>query len=256
MFDGDERVFNVRAHADSFENNLENLKKFEEIILNNPVIKFIEKHGHFKVNNRNKLAWDIIFGSKKASKRTAKTSAKLTKTIATKIPVKLTSAKAIATKSKVKNSAKSSSKPLTDHLKKLSASKTASSQIEQRNIWLKQTGVMYKKVQSWLSEHSKNSHISFKTVTVKLDDNLGNYDIDALEMNMVGEHQIIFKPIETDILGAVGRIDIIHSSNNKTMLLLFSKGKSYNWEMWISPNDKLILNKENVENLLAKWIES
>ncbi len=299
MFEGEEKVFNVQADASTFENNLENLKKFEEITLNNPIIKFVEKHGYFEAKNKDKLAWDIVFGSEKTSKKTTKKPvAKVTvkasadkstskvstnstsvekktatkanaiekktatkaSTVAKKTATKAsTVAKKTATKASTveKKTEKPTAKvPLKDQLKKLATGKTASSQAEQRNIWLQQIDVMYKKIQSWLSEHSKSSHIVFNTTMNRLDDSLGSYDVETLEVNMVGGHQIAFKPIETDVLGAIGRVDIMHSGNNKTMLLLFSKGKNYQWEIWNSSNDRKELNKENIEKLLTKWIES
>ncbi|MDM8565312.1 hypothetical protein QUF74_06625 [Candidatus Halobeggiatoa sp. HSG11] len=272
MFEGEEKVFNVQANASVFENNLENLKKFEKLTLNNPIIKFVEKHGYFKVDNKDKLAWDSIFGNIKNSKKAkpaatkksvAKPVAKKTtkapaakvpaakksaaKSTATKTPVaKKPAAKSTATKTPVAKKSATTKTPTKNRPK--NTSKTTSSQT--RNTWVNQIGAMYKRMQSWLSKPS----FVFNTVTNRLDDNLGSYDVETLEISM-GEHQIILKPVETDVFGAVGRIDVI-SGNNKTMLLLFSKTKSYQWEIWNSPDDRQTLNKSNVDKLLAKWFES
>ncbi len=263
LFEGEEKVFNVQADASTFENNLENLKKFEELTLNNPIIKFVEKHGYFEVKNKDKLAWNSVFGNGKTSKKTKSSDTK--KSATTKKPVaKKTTAKVSTTKKTTKVpvakiTTKSATKVVkkTTTIKALSNSKdtspTVPSQAEQRSIWLKQIEAMYKKIRPWLSEHSKKA--VFNTATNRLDDNLGSYDVNILEVNMVGEHQVILRPIEINVFGAVGRVDVI-TGNNKTMLLLFSKGKSYQWEIWNSPDDRQVLNKENVGKLLTKWIES
>jgi len=147
LFEGEEKVFNVQADASMFENNLENLKKFEELTLNNPIIKFVEKHGYFEVKNKDKLAWDSVFGSGKTSKKT-KSSTK--KPANTKKPVaKKTTAKVSTTKKTTKAPvAKTTTKSTTKVVKKTTTAKTpatssntsiiAPSQAEQRNIWLKQ----------------------------------------------------------------------------------------------------------------------
>ncbi|MDM8568049.1 hypothetical protein QUF50_00755 [Thiotrichales bacterium HSG1] len=253
MFDGKERVFNVQARADVFENKLENLKKFEKLTLNNPVIKFVEKQGYFKVENKDKLAWDVVFGNKKGSQ---KAKAKSTTTKKTAKPVtKKTAAKPSTAKNPTKNGGVVTKKPPKSTVKvptakpsTKSTSQTTSSQA--RNIWLNQTGAMYKKIQSWLAKSS----VKFNTVVNRLEDSLGPYDIETLEIS-VKDQQVVLKPIETDVFGAIGRIDVI-SGNNKTMLLLFPKGKSYQWEIWNNPDDRQNLNKTNVDKLLAKWLKS
>lgn len=269
MFEGEEKVFNVQADASTFANNLENLKKFEELTLNNPVIEFVEKHGYFEAKNKDKLAWNTVFGSEKTSKKATKEAtvpkksgakaktpiiaAKSTAKVATKPVTKSAATKKASVAKKAVKSTANTKAPLQTS-KKLATGK--SSQAEQRKIWLKQIGLMYKKMQSWLSEYSKSSNIVFNTTVNKLDDGLGAYDVETLEVNMVGKHKIAFKPIETNVLGAIGRIDVIQSGNNKTMLLLFPKGKSYQWEIWNSPDDRQTLDKENIGKLLTKWIES
>ena len=102
---GKGKVFNVQADASMFNNKVAVLKKFEELTLNNPIISFAEKQGYFKVQNRDKSAWDAIFGgtstakSSKASKSTAKSS---TKTTAAKKPTATTKPTATATKNPAK----------------------------------------------------------------------------------------------------------------------------------------------------------
>ncbi|HHB93505.1 MAG TPA: hypothetical protein ENK59_09890 [Thioploca sp.] len=251
LFEGEEKVFNVQADASMFENNLENLKKFEKLTLNNPIIKFVEKHGYFEVKNKDKLAWDSVFGSGKTSKKTKLSSTK--KPANTKKPVakKPTKAPVATTKSttKVVKKTTTAKTPVTSS----DTSITALSQAEQRNIWLKQIETMYKKIRPWLSESSKK--VTFNTATNRLDDNLGSYDVNILEASMVSGQDIILKPIERNVFGAIGRVDVI-SGDNKTMLLLFSRGKSYQWEIWNSPDDRQVLNKENVGKLLTKWLKS
>ncbi|HIE00730.1 MAG TPA: hypothetical protein EYP59_10660 [Thiotrichaceae bacterium] len=154
--------------------------------------------------------------------------------------------------------------PFGDNLKKLAASQPKSSVTweERKSVWGKQAEALYKNVQTWLSEHSKGGHIKFNTsnkVTLS-EPNVGDYEMASLELSLVGGHQIIFSPTEMDFLGAVGRIDLYQRGNSthKTMLLLFAKGNSYQWELWkgLSKEDQQSFNKETLEGLLNQWIES
>ena len=424
---GKAKVSNVQADAKLFENNVEALKKFEDITLNNPIVKFAEEHGYFEVKEKNTLVWDSIFGRESASaspaKSSAKTSAKApakaaptkatpakaaptkaipakaaltkatpTKAIPTKAaptkaaptkaaptkaaptkvaptkaaptkatpakaaPTKATSTKATPTKAtptkatstkgtstkatptkakatstkatpakttpakvapakaapaktapaaknapmkaapvksapvakiapakapakvapakapaKAKASAKTTQQshlvatiPLKEKFQKLAASQPASSLNweENKNVWGKQVDALYKKIQNWLSEHHKSGYLKFSTIKVTLSEpGLGDYDINSLELNLVGSHQVIFDPIETNILGAVGRMDLSHRghSNHKTMLLLFKKGNNnFQWESWkgLNKEEQQPFTKETFEALLNQWIES
>jgi hypothetical protein len=53
------RVSNVKADFELFERNPDMLKKFEEITLNNPIVKFADDQGYFKCANVNTSVFDI-----------------------------------------------------------------------------------------------------------------------------------------------------------------------------------------------------
>jgi len=92
------------------------------------------------------------------------------------------------------------------------------------------------------------------------DVNLGDYEIDSLELGVVGGHQLVFQPVEINMPGASGRVDLSRRGNNthKVMLLLVEQGdNNLQWELWKSLGDKrLPFDKEALEALLAQWIES
>lgn len=317
------KVYNVQADASMFTNNVAALKEFEEIVLNNPVIAFAEKQGYFKVQNRDKSAWDAVFGtsvaksaakSSKASKSAAKSAPKSTKatakkpaakatvakkpaakkptaktTVAKKPAAKATVAKKPAAKATVKATASKTTaakvtavkkptasvkataapKPATsrakktapfgEKLKKLAGSQPISA-IDDKT-WNKQVNALYKNVRSWLSEHQRSGHLIFNSQTVKLSDpNLGEYDIDSLEVHLAGDLQVIFQPIEMNMPGAAGRVDLYNRGSNtrKVMLLLVNtRGNNFQWEIWKGLNDKgQTFGRDTLEALLAQWIES
>lgn len=347
------KVYNVQADASMFTNNVAALKKFEEITLNNPVITFAEKQGYFKVQNRNKLAWDAVFGgpsatkssaksSSKASKSAAKSATKSTKATAAKKPVaKVTATKKPATKAtaakpvttaakkpvtKVATAKKSAAKatvakkpvakkatvakkpvakataakkpatntkatavkapaakataakkpitkatvakkptaskkaaPFGEKLKKLAGSQPIS-MIDDKT-WNKQVNTLYKDVRSWLSEHQRSGHLAFNSQTIRLSDpSLGEYDIDSLDVHLAGDLQVVFQPIEMNMPGAAGRVDLYNRGSNtrKVMLLLVNtRGNNFQWEIWKGLNDKgQIFDRNALEALLTDWIES
>ncbi len=289
---GKAKIHNVQADASIFENNLDILKEFEKITLNNPILKFAEGHGYFEVKNRDTLAWDSIFGEKasktQTSSKTSKAQASKTqasKTQASKTQASKTQApktqasktqtsRAQASKAAAKVGTKKAQKtpprlltamPFADKLKKLAAKQPESSLDGEarKNAWAKQVNALYKKVQTWLSEHAKGGYITFNSNTIKVlaEENLGNYEIDSLELDLVGGHQIIFRPVEMNILGAVGRIDVFHRGYNphKVMLLLHEEGKNkLQWELWkgLQKDEQQAFTKETLEGLLNQWIES
>lgn len=57
------KVSNVKANFEMFENNPDMLRKFEQITLNNPIVKFAEDQGYFKCANKDTLAYDEFFGA-------------------------------------------------------------------------------------------------------------------------------------------------------------------------------------------------
>ncbi len=254
---GKAKIYNVQADIQLFENNLEALKAVEQFTLNNPLLKFAEDQGYFEVKNRDKLLWDSYFGSvaSTSTKVVEKTEKKLEKKSEKKVegkPDKTGSPRRLL-----------SSMPFGDKLKKLATTQPESTlDGEQRkNTWTKQVNALYKKVQTWLSEHVKNGYITFNTSTIKLsEENLGHYDIDSLELDLVGGHQVIFEPVEMNILGAMGRIDVYHRGYNphKVMLLLHDMDKSKaQWELWkgLKKAEQQSFNKATLEALLNQWIE-
>jgi len=154
--------------------------------------------------------------------------------------------------------------PFAEKLKKLATNQPESSLDgdAKRNAWTKQVNSLYKKVQNWLSDHVKNDYITFNVRNIKLvEENLGTYEMDSLELELVGGHQVIFQPVEMNILDSVGRVDVFHRGDkpHKVMLLLGNEGKNkFSWELWkgFKKEEQLSFNRESLEALLNQWIES
>jgi hypothetical protein len=246
---------------------LDALRKFEEITINNPIIKFAEEQGYFKLKNKDSLLWDSYFGDKDKTKSTTKSPASTTskKKATTKVVTK--------TKTKAKTTAKTTAKKqprlistgsLADKLKQIASSQPDSSLDgdARQKAWVKHVDGLYKQLKTWLSDSAKNGHISFNVQKVTLsEDSLGSYEMDSLELDLVGAHQIIFQPVEMNILGAVGRIDVYHRGYNphKVMLLLHDEGNNkFHWELWkgLKKEAQQPFNKKTLEALLSQWIES
>ncbi|MCK5718752.1 MAG: hypothetical protein KAH84_02245 [Thiomargarita sp.] len=282
------KFHNLQAGAELFENNLDALKKLEELTINNPVISFLEKQGYFKVQNKDSLVWDEFFGTaKKVTKSKAKTSVKSKSKTSEKTAVKKSLNKAISqpknseAKSSTSNSeAKSSTSnseaksettsikveinaDLSEQFKKLASHKIDSTLAfwQRRQItWNKQANELYKKIQTWISGYTKSGYIKTSIHQVQVFDSLNKsyFEIDALHLDIVGGHKIVFNPVEMNILGAIARMDVQHYGNNgedKIIMLLVDKGKSrFTWELWSSLKNKQSVNKGTFENLLSQWI--
>ena len=300
------KFHNLQAGAELFENNLDALKKLEELTINNPVISFLEKQGYFKVQNKDSLVWDEFFGTaKKVTKSKAKTSVKSKSKTSEKTAVKKSLNKAISqpknseaksstsnseaksstSNSEVKSStsnseAKSSTSnseaksettsikveinaDLSEQFKKLASHKIDSTLAfwQRRQItWNKQANELYKKIQTWISGYTKSGYIKTSIHQVQVFDSLNKsyFEIDALHLDIVGGHKIVFNPVEMNILGAIARMDVQHYGNNgedKIIMLLVDKGKSrFTWELWSSLKNKQSVNKGTFENLLSQWI--
>jgi len=269
---GKTKMSNVQADASMFDNHLEALREFELLTLNNPIIEFAEKHGYFEVKNRDQLAWNNAFGdgntataSKGTGKPTGKTSkgktSKTTSKSTAKSSTKSTAKSAVMVKEK--STGKSTPPKVTvpllgEKLKKLADSQQILSVDDK--TWVKQVNVLYKDVRGWLSEHSKNGHLTFNSHKIRVPDINGDYDIDSLELDLVGDRQVVFQPVEMNMPGAVGRVDLYHRGYNtrKVMLLLVNvDAKRFQWELWKNLNDKgQTFGKETLEALLTQWLES
>jgi len=231
------KMYNLQADAKLFENNLEDLKKLEELTIKNPIVDFAEAYGYFEVKNKRTLVWDEIFGTK-----------------------------AIKTAGMHKKSSPKSrlftTTQLSDKLKRLARQKPVSMPDWEKKqaVWAKQIKEVYRKIETWLSEHVKSGYITLSTHKVKLSDSMGDndYEVMSLELDIVGEHQFVLQPIEMNILGAVGRVDLQHRGDNahNAMLLLVDKGKNqFEWTLWKNLNEeRLPLNKETLEALLNQWV--
>jgi len=148
--------------------------------------------------------------------------------------------------------------PLADKFKKLADNQPILAL--DLKAWVKHVNGLYKDVQKWLSEHSKNNYVTFNSRKVGLsEDNVGDYEIDSLELILVGGQQVVFKPVEMNMLGAIGRVDLYLPGNNfhKAMLLLKGTGdKKPQWELLKSLDDKpQSFDKQALEALFVEWID-
>jgi cell division septation protein DedD len=201
--------------------------------------------------------------AKSSTKLPAKSSAKPTAKSAAKPTAKATVAKSTAkVVSKAKPTGKltpsSKAAPLGEKLKKLADSQPVLSFDDK--TWIKQVNALYKDVRSWLSEHSKKGYLTFNSHKITVSDVNGNYDIDSLELDLVGDRQVVFQPVEMNMPGAVGRVDLYHRGYNtrKVMLLLVNTStNNFRWELWKSLNNKgHTFGKQTLEGLLTQWLES
>jgi hypothetical protein len=306
---GKGKIYNVQAEVSVFDNNLEALKAFEKVTINNPIVDFAEEHGYFEVRNRNTLVWNELFGSttkkqtragakakpeskakakpeskakaKPESKAKAKPESKAKAVPESKAKAKPESkAKAVPeskakakpeSKAKAVPESKAKAKPEASHLvaatpfsnklKALATQKPVSMPDweRKRDVWKKQVGNIYRKIETWLSEHVKNGYMSFNEHgKVTLSDPIGgDYEVETLELDIVGGHQVVFQPVEMNILGTVGRMDLQHrgDTSHKVMLLLIDRGKSrFTWELWKGINEnRQPFKKETLEAVLNQW---
>lgn len=265
---GKGKIYNLHADVSIFKNNLEALKSLEELTLSNPIVDFAEIHGYFEVKNRETLVWDDFFG-------TATKSVKASKSIKASINSKL-----FDSQSK-KTQPKTAAKPITletqhiqpiqnrlvatislsEKLKKLATQKPISvpDWEKKRNVWVRQVKELYKKVEYWLSSHVESGYMTLNVQRSSLSDALVGeaYEVDSLELGLVGGHQVVFQPIEMNMLNAVGRVDLRYGNNeHRVMLLLFDRGKSrFVWELWKGfKEERQQFNKETLEAILNQWI--
>lgn len=284
------KVSNVKANFEMFENNPDMLRKFEQITLNNPIVKFAEDQGYFKCANKDTLAYDEFFGAEsmdsapkssrkesaakrtaaKGKKKEAVSSAKAKKPAkATKVAEKAKSsppaAAATATKAKTKAKAKKGkatadeSSSIKDKLRSTAQKKKAAPPegSERQKLWAKQVENLYKKIQNWVGSYIKNGQLAVNFHQVELADETGKlYKMDCLELD-AGYSQWIFQPMEMNVLGTVGRIDLYWPDGQlpKITLLLLSvvRNKPF-WELWRGVEDRQSFDKDSFDSLLHDWL--
>lgn len=277
------KVSNVKANFEMFENNPEMLRKFEQLTLNNPIVKFAEDQGYFKCANKDTLAYDELFSmenvdsnpkssrKESAAKRTAAKGKK-------KEEVSAAKAKKPAKTDKVSNKAKGSAPTTKAKTKVKKAKATVDDSLslkdklhntaqkkkapppegsERQKLWAKQVENLYKKIQNWVGSYIKNGQLAVNFHQVELADETGKlYKMDCLELD-AGYSQWIFQPMEMNVLGTVGRIDLYWPDGQlpKITLLLLSvvRNKPF-WELWRSVEDRQSFDKDSFDSLLHEWL--
>jgi hypothetical protein len=82
------------------------------------------------------------------------------------------------------------------------------------------------------------------------------YKMDCLELD-AGYSQWIFQPMEMNVLGTVGRIDLYWPDGQlpKITLLLLSvvRNKPF-WELWRGVEDRQSFDKDSFDSLLHDWL--
>ncbi|WP_069470377.1 hypothetical protein [Candidatus Marithrix sp. Canyon 246] len=271
---GRKKLFNVTAEAKIFENNVAALKEFEKITINSQIMKFAEKNNYFKAKNKTKSAWDTIFAAAKPKAKPKAKAAPKKKVVAAPKKVVAAPKKVVAAPKKVV-AAKVAKKPaatskrsatLADKFKKMATAnkpKTSVKTGSEKQVWAKEVNGLHKTIKTWLNDYSKNGYISFSTSKVKLhDEDVGNYEVNALELDILGGHKIVFQPMEIGFIGAIGRIDVTHiapdDDGHKHMMLLIKDSKdNLHWKLWKNLNigNQLAFNKQMLDELLNQWIE-
>lgn len=281
---GKGKVFNAKASFELFEGNPETLKKFEQITMNNPIVRFAEDQGYFKCANKEKLVWEDFFGTpsaetpkpprKESSAKRPAAKAKVKEKVKTKAKEIVKEIVKETTKAKVKPKAKPSEKAkaktrekaggalsLKDKLHKIAQKKPAAAVDDgQRKVWVKQLGDLYKKVQGWLSEYTKAGYLTLNFNKVTLSDESGNsYEVDSLVLDVVNHPPVVFQPVEMNVLGILGRVDLSlrDGKTPKMAIMLTSDIKNKpQWELWkgLMPSDQQMFDKARFEALLHEWI--
>lgn len=286
---GKTKTFNVKVDFDMLEKKPSMLKEFELLTINNPLVKFAEDRGYFKCTHKDKLVVEDGLGERSSSKKSRDSDSK--KNDSKRNDSKKNDSKKKVSPSKVSPSKKEVVIPSKQAKQKSSPPKTKPKtpvvtdtkgkkeekhgglkskfqKIAQKNLtvdwegrktlFVKQTGELYKKVQGWLAEYSKQGHLSCRLNKLTLtEEYLGNYEVEALEVN-IGGHGVIFQPVEMNFLGTLGRIDLYRRGYkaHKVMLLLTQDSKKkLQWEVWKDNRDKVSFTKESLEALFAQWLD-
>jgi hypothetical protein len=128
---------------------------------------------------------------------------------------------------------------------------------ERQKLWAKQVENLYKKIQNWVGSYIKNGQLAVNFHQVELADETGKlYKMDCLELD-AGYSQWIFQPMEMNVLGTVGRIDLYWPDGQlpKITLLLLSvvRNKPF-WELWRGVEDRQSFDKDSFDSLLHDWL--
>jgi len=231
---GKSKIFNLKADFAWFVKTPSILRELELVTIHNPIVEFAEEQGYFECTHKNQLVGDESSEMGEGSK----------------------------SRSKAKR-VKSSRAPkggLNGKLQKI-AEKNLTNAVEweaKKVLWIKQIGELYKKVQGWLVEYSGHLSFHFNKLTL-VEEYVGSYQVDSLEIN-IGGHGIVFQPVEMNLLGTLGRLDLYRRGYKAHKVVLFLTRNEKNklqWELWKSsaPEERDLVTKESLEKLLNNWLD-
>lgn len=127
---------------------------------------------------------------------------------------------------------------------------------EKLKRWKENVSILFNKVNNWLQEYVDTGRITVETKVINItEETIGNYDIPSLIIKLAG-NIVHIKPIGTNMIGTIGRVDVIGELENRKLILADKNASKPNIQMLISANgEEKKANKKVIKTLANKPIE-
>jgi len=150
---------------------------------------------------------------------------------------------------------------LEEKLKRL-AEKAAEEKVDWESCkseWIARVSALYDDVEAWLAHWKEKGYLATtRTLTLKSEEPLGDYEIETLEIT-AGDETVVLEPFRRLVIGALGRVDVYlrgFKSDAQMLLSLEDVEGRLRWELWRSKfsGPRLPFNKDTFERLLEEWL--
>jgi hypothetical protein len=125
---------------------------------------------------------------------------------------------------------------------------------KQQKIWLTGLNQLYTEINGWLSVPIQEQIVivSYEETTL-VEDFVNPYVVKNLYIN-VGTESVILKPMGMNVIGAMGRVDMVGEEGIIMLVLLKQENEEYQWHIVIrtTPHQYFPLLKESFTDALVQ----
>lgn len=133
---------------------------------------------------------------------------------------------------------------------------------KRRDSWIIEVKKLYDEVAGWFADLLESGFITvgIRSKTL-IEDYLGKYDIDVMEMDLSVYPAVVFEPVARNVLGYSGRIDLYlkgHDTNRMILFLVEEESIPGRWELVLNTEKKehIPFDKDALEKVLEYWLDA
>ena len=137
--------------------------------------------------------------------------------------------------------------------------------VEVRQEWIANCERLMSRITEWLQPFEDKNWLETQSEKIPIrEDQLGDYEVQALRLIFLDGQILTFKPVGRFIIRAQGRVDVVSGSSGSTLLVMLLHIENDEWEFarrerryekHEKPVRRWKFNKSALEEFLAEFLE-